>query len=266
MLPRPSSFARRSNPQIPAILIRVRFRVAILVLASAAALAQSPSGQQPAAPEVQPPPAATSPVQAAPPPAPIGVVVIDPAHGGADPGARGAAGILEKDVVLHFALLLRDHLQRQGLRVVLTRQGPDGASLDDRAALANSYRSAIFVSLHVASTGRVETARCYFDSLPAAPQDSAPGALLLWDMAQQPYADASRRLASLVQAQLKQRFPHSPAEPAAVPVRPLRNVAAPAVAVEVSSVSAASREPLDRMAVPLADAIARAVSAFRGGR
>lgn len=196
---------------------------------------------------------------------PVGVVVIDPAHGGADPGARGAAGILEKDVVLHFALLLRDHLQRQGLRAVLTRQGGDGLSLDDRAALANSYRSAIFISLHVASTGPQETARCYFDSLPAAPADAQPGALPRWDLAQQAHVEASRRLAALVQVQLQQKFASSPAEPAAAPVRPLRNVAAPAVAVEVSSVAAPKREMLDRMAVPLADAVTRAVIAFRGG-
>lgn len=195
----------------------------------------------------------------------IAVVVIDPAHGGADPGARGAAGILEKDVVMHFALLLRDHLQRQGVRAVLTRQSSEGASFDDRAAIANSYRSAIFISLHVASTGPLQTARCYFDAMPAASPGSAPSPLLRWDLAQQPYLEDSRRLAALVQAQLKQKFPDSPAEPSAVPVRPLRNVAAPAVALEVSSVSAEGREPLDRMAVPLAEAVALAISAFRGG-
>jgi N-acetylmuramoyl-L-alanine amidase len=242
----------------------VRLRVATFLFAAffALAWAQAPApGQQPAVPEaqapVQPPPV--------PPPSPLAVVVIDPAHGGADPGARGAAGILERDVVLHFALLLRDQLQRHGLRVVLTRQGGDSPSPDDRAALANSYRSAIFISLHVASTGPLETARCYYDSVPAVPPDSQPTPLRRWDLAQQPHVEASRRLAALVQAQIKQKFANSPAEPAAAPVRPLRNVAAPAIAVEVSSVSAPTREPLDRMAVPLAEAVARAVSAFRGG-
>ena len=235
----------------------MKVRLAILLLASVVVAAQAPAPTQPPVPPLQ--------AQPAPPPAPVAVVVIDPAHGGGDPGARGSAGILEKDVVLHYALLLRDHLQRQGLRAVLTRQGNDGPSLDDRAALANSYRSAIFISLHVGSTGPLETARCYFDSVPAAPPDAQPTALPRWDLAQQPHAEASRRLATLVQAQLRQKFANSPAEPAGAPVRPLRNVAAPAIAVEVSSVSAPNRESLDRMAVPLADAVARAVSAFRGG-
>ncbi len=48
-------------------------------------------------------------------------------------------------------------------------------------------------------------------------------------------------------------------------MRPLRNVAAPAIAVEVSSVSVRSRDQLDRMAVPLADAMAKALVAFRTG-
>lgn len=193
------------------------------------------------------------------------MVVIDPAHGGADAGARGAVGILEKDVVLHFALLLRDQLQRQGVRAVLTRYGSENPTSDDRAAAANSYRGALFVSLHAASTGPAETARCYFDALPAAAADAAPSAIPTWDRAQERYVEASRRLASLAQAQLKQKFPNSPAEPEAVPVRPLRNVAAPAIAVEVSSVSVRSRDQLDRMAVPLADAMAKALVAFRTG-
>jgi N-acetylmuramoyl-L-alanine amidase len=190
--------------------------------------------------------------------------VIDPAHGGADTGARGASGVQEKDVVLHFATLLRDLLQRQGLRVVLTRQFADNPSADDRAAAANAYRDAIFISLHAASTGRTGTARCYFDGTP--PRGPLPAAApLAWDRAQEPFALASQRLATLIQAQLHQAFSGSPAEPQAAPVRPLRNVAAPAVAIEVSSVSVRNREPLDAMALPLAEAVARAISAFRGG-
>jgi len=193
------------------------------------------------------------------------MVVIDPAHGGADSGARGAAGILEKDVTLHFALLLRDQLQRQGFRAVLTRYGSESPAYDDRAAAANSYRGAVYISLHAASTGPVETARCYFDALPPATASAAPAIIPIWERAQEPYIETSRRLASFVQIQLKQKFPNSPLEPQAVPVRPLRNVAGPAIAVEVSSVSVRSREQLDRMAVPLADAVVKALAAFRGG-
>ncbi len=223
----------------------------LLAAAFVAAQEPAPTPGQPATPAPQP---AFRPT----------VIVIDPAHGGADAGARGASGVQEKDVVLNYAVLLRDLLQRRGLRVVLTRQAGDNPSADDRAAAANAYRDSIFISLHAASTGRVGTARCYFDA--PTPRGPLPvTAPLAWDRAQEPFSAASQRLANLIQAQLHQAFPGSPAEPQAAPVRPLRNVAAPAIAVEVSSVSVRNREPLDAMALPLAEAVARAVSAFRGG-
>ncbi|MGH9794981.1 MAG: N-acetylmuramoyl-L-alanine amidase [Candidatus Acidiferrales bacterium] len=244
----------------------MQFARSVSVLCIAALTAVSAQAPSPPAEPLPQDPIAAPP--AAPLPTPVSVIVIDPAHGGADAGARGAASILEKDIVLHYALLLRDQLQRQGLRAVLTRQGAEAPAYDERAAIANSYRSALYISLHAGSTGPAGTARCYFDAtatIATALQPVSAGAPIPWDRAQQPYAEISRRLAALIQAQLKQQFPNSPAEPAAIPVRPLRNVAAPAVAVEVSSVSAANREQLDSMAVPLAEAIARALAEFRGG-
>ena len=59
------------------------------------------------------------------------------------------------------------------------------------------------------------------------------------------------------------RFPGSPETPTAAVIRQLRTVAAPAVAIEVSSVSVQDRGPLDRMGPALADGVARAVAAFR---
>ncbi len=49
-------------------------------------------------------------------------VVIDPGHGGNDPGGIGESGVLEKDVNLSIALLLRDNLEQQGIEVVMTRE------------------------------------------------------------------------------------------------------------------------------------------------
>jgi hypothetical protein len=105
------------------------------------------------------------------------------------------------------------------------------------------------------------------------PQDGAPSLtaaatpprplLVRWDSAQQRYLDLSRRLAELIQIQMAQRFRGSVETPTAAPVRQLRTVAAPAVAIEVSSVSLPDRVPLDKMAPVLADGVARAVAAFR---
>jgi N-acetylmuramoyl-L-alanine amidase len=204
----------------------------------------------------------------------LAVVIVDPAHGGADPGARGSAGIVESDVVLSYARLLRISLEAQGLRVLLTRQANDDPSFDDRSKIANAQRGAIFISLHVASTGQPGTVRVYSLARLAPPQNLAAtprGSLLPWDRAQFGFLDQSRRLAELIQIQLAQRFRGSSDTPFEAPVRQLRTVGAPAVAIEVSSVSANGRSLLDQMGPGIADGIARAVTAFRtiyeaGGR
>ena len=193
-------------------------------------------------------------------------MIVDPAHGGADAGARGSAGIVESDEVLSFARLLRISLEAQGLRVVLTRQANEGPSFDDRSKLANGQRNAIFISLHVSSTGQPGTVRVYSLPHPSTVQGTtvAPrGGLVPWDRAQYGFIDQSRRLAELIQIQMAQRFRGSPETPFDAPVRQLRTVSAPAVAIELSSVSVTDRSTLDQMGPGLADGVARAVAAFR---
>jgi N-acetylmuramoyl-L-alanine amidase len=189
--------------------------------------------------------------------------VIDPAHGGTDSGARGAAGALEKDIVLVFARVLRTELQRQGFRVVLTREADADVSLGVRAAIANGPRRGIFISLHVASLGPAGTARAYYFPPPAG--DAEPvgqgNRLVPWERAQEMFSALSRRLAELVQVQLGQKLRGSPEAPAAAAVRQLRIVAAPAIAVEVSSITV-ERKELEQMARAMAEAIARGVAAF----
>ena len=92
---------------------------------------------------------------------------------------------------------------------------------------------------------------------------SARPTLVRWDRAQQGYLDLSRKLAELIQIQMAQRFRGSAEIPTAAAVRQLRTIAAPAVAIEVSSVSLPDRVLLDKMAPVLADGVARAVAAFR---
>ncbi|MBX9587507.1 MAG: N-acetylmuramoyl-L-alanine amidase [Gammaproteobacteria bacterium] len=77
------------------------------------------------------------------------VVVIDPGHGGKDPGARGATGTQEKDVVLAIAKRLQAQINRQpGFRAVLTRNSDYFLSLRNRLALARKYRGDMFIAIH----------------------------------------------------------------------------------------------------------------------
>ena len=243
--------------------------------------------QIPAPPQTQPPP--TPPQQSAPaqnltpPAAPVHtgpVIVINPAHGGTDEGARAENGLVEKNVVLIFARMLRSEFERQGFRVVMTRNDDSNPSYEDRAAMANAYRDAIFISLHVSSTGQLGATRTYsyqFSSPLAtagaatdaagavvAPAPSASsGGLIVWEDAQRPYTETSHRLADGLQAALAQKFAGSPGTSARFAVRDLRSVAAPAIAVEVSSVSASDPNSLLAMGVSLTATIERSVQAMR---
>jgi N-acetylmuramoyl-L-alanine amidase len=250
---------------------------------------QQPPPQQPApnqtAPTPQPPsqqgappapgaPQQTSPEQTPPPPVHLGpVVVIDPGHGGTDTGARGT-NLVEKEVVLQVARILRAELERAGYRVVMTRNDDSNPSYEDRAAAANAYRDPIFITLHVSSTGATGNVRAYFYQFPV-PFQATDASLLSdqpkqgfrtaipWEEVQRPFADQSRRLANLVQIELTRRFSQSPNAPTPAAMRNLRSVAAPAVAVEISSVSVSDPIALTSLAGPLAASVARGIAAFR---
>jgi N-acetylmuramoyl-L-alanine amidase len=75
-------------------------------------------------------------------------VVIDPGHGGKDPGARGWRGLAEKDVVLNVSKLLAARLRGDGVEVFLTRRDDRFLSLEERTAIANAQGADLFLSVH----------------------------------------------------------------------------------------------------------------------
>lgn len=81
------------------------------------------------------------------------LIVIDPGHGGYDPGASGS-GMQEKAIVLQLARALRRELLKQGMfRVALTRDDDHFLVVEERFALARDLSAALFVSLHADSAG-----------------------------------------------------------------------------------------------------------------
>ncbi len=80
----------------------------------------------------------------------VKTIVIDPGHGGRDPGAIGSQGTLEKEIVLDIALRLRDLLMKSGhYRVLLTRDKDVFVSLADRVKFSNLSHADLFISLHI---------------------------------------------------------------------------------------------------------------------
>ncbi len=197
----------------------------IEILAAPAPAAQAPltPGAAPAAGVAIPPPPTLSSLLAKPP----FVVMLDPAHGGNDRGAQLSDTLQEKDVTLAFARKLRSELLAHGIAAMMTRDADVTLDLDQRAVLADAGRIAVYVSIHAVSLGR--GVRVYTSLIQSA--SLRPG-FVSWDAAQAGYVLSSRTVADLVKAELDKHEIPSTELPA--PVRPLNNVAAAAIAVEVA--------------------------------
>jgi N-acetylmuramoyl-L-alanine amidase len=77
------------------------------------------------------------------------VIVLDPGHGGIDNGTKAASGETEKSIVLEFALMLRDKIEKAGkYHVVMTRSDDTFVALADRVSFARAQQAALFISIH----------------------------------------------------------------------------------------------------------------------
>jgi len=85
-------------------------------------------------------------------------IIIDPGHGGKDPGAIGRSGLREKDVVLDIARRVRDELNGNGIDVIMTRDRDEFISLYRRTRIANDNDADFFVSIH-ANANRARSLR-----------------------------------------------------------------------------------------------------------
>lgn len=84
-------------------------------------------------------------------------IVLDPGHGGKDPGAIGVRGVAEKDIVLSIAKRLAKKLkQEMGVEVLLTRKDDTFIPLEDRTAIANAEEADLFISLHTNASPNAE--------------------------------------------------------------------------------------------------------------
>jgi N-acetylmuramoyl-L-alanine amidase len=86
------------------------------------------------------------------PPRRVMRIMLDPGHGGNDPGAVGRRGTQEKDIVLDIARRIRDRLVKKGFEVFLTREGDEYVSLAERAEKAARSQAQIFISIHANSS------------------------------------------------------------------------------------------------------------------
>ncbi|HXH03116.1 MAG TPA: N-acetylmuramoyl-L-alanine amidase, partial [Candidatus Competibacteraceae bacterium] len=104
------------------------------------------------------------------------VIVIDPGHGGKDPGAIGPSGVREKDVVLGIARRLRDLINREpGMRAVMTRDRDTFLPLRERISVARRHKADMFISIHAdaVESGDAAGASVYMLSTKGASSEAA---------------------------------------------------------------------------------------------
>jgi N-acetylmuramoyl-L-alanine amidase len=214
---------------------------------------------------VPPEPAPAAPTEGAPMPAIPRVrslVIIDAAHGGDERGAALSATLAEKDVCLAMARRLRTELQNRGVPVFLLRDGDITMPLDQRAMAVNSTHPAMYIAIHAGTLGR--GLRIYTSML--SPTAAGAGVFVPWEVAQAGYLQQSRSVAGAIVQGLGKEPTDFPVAMMPAPVRPLNNITAPALAIELS--------PKDRNADSVSDtsyqqkvatALAAAIASARPG-
>ena len=175
-------------------------------------------------------------------------VVLDPGHGGADTGARGPDGTLEKDVALRVAQLVSMRL-RNTHRVVLTRSDDYSLSLIKRTEAANYHRADLFLSIHTGGgymhTKSGVTIFSYENRIDepfaATPRPLQPGfsagTQRLWNHLQPSHRAAGRRFAQAIHDRLCGDAVDSKCRIESAPLMVLIGADMPALLVEIGYVT-----------------------------
>ena len=222
------------------------------------------------------------------------VVVIDPGHGGGDPGALGPQGLREKDVALAVAKIMADLLSREkGVDVYLTRSEDSFVPLWERGELATQWKGenpGVFISVHANSVPERRSVRGFetyslnvarteherrvvaIENAPLQVQgqnidpDSDPEfAFLLRDLSNSGHQPWSVELSKIVQEEIGRFHPGPDRGVKQGPLAVLTNALMPSVLVEVGFLSNEDEGPLlgqDQFQDETARAVARAVMNF----
>jgi N-acetylmuramoyl-L-alanine amidase len=229
--------------------------------ASAPATAAPSSGVTEEGPATQPGP-------------PLPVVALDAGHGGDDAGAHSRDGVTEKDLVAQLVARVRQALlSTRKYRIVVTRTGDVNVTFEQRAVAANVAAAVYFLTFHAGDLGGGSPRIAVYTYQPPSPPLALPDGearpiFVPWNQVQQAYLDQSRQLAQALEQRFSQIAGVITDTTTAAPVRTLRSVKAPAVAIEIGSLSP------DNDASPLTDpsfqlhlsaVVAEVLAALQGG-
>ena len=206
------------------------------------------------------------------------VLIIDPGHGGKDPGAVGPSGLTEKNVTLSIAQKIKERLS-ETLEVYLTRDGDYLVDLERRTEFANHHRGDVFVSVHASGAfGQSSRGVMTFHYGPGEGSEPLPRqeggeswetdeGPPLWDDLWIKHGGGNRTLADLVHGFVVDKSGFKDMGIRQAPILVLRGVDMPAILVEIGHLThpgeeAALRKP-ETISL-LAEAISLGIEAYLG--
>lgn len=218
----------------------------------------------------------------------IDKIVIDPGHGGRDPGAVSPNGTTEKEIVLKIAQQLKSILTKKGFTVFMTRDDDSFVRLRDRSRMANNTGAHLFISIHCNGSGvnseatgfetyYLSTAKTGWARAVEAKENSviefeAPEEkesileYILWDLAQNEYLRESSELAELIQDCMAINVPIENRGVKQANFHVMREIYMPSVLVEAAFITSPREE--DKLKTPafrnkVAEGIANGVLEFK---
>lgn len=193
------------------------------------------------------------------------VVVVDPAHGGQDPGVRVTEKVLEKDLTLKLALMIQKELQRSGgLSVVLTRGVDEDAAVTERVKKINDLQARVMISLHI-NAGFFRDAKgfeIYFPGFKAHAPPKDESSAIIGDMTKTKHINESVKLASILQRHLESIFPKEGRGLREAPMPIFEGLSVPAVVMEIGfATNGENRKKLldEKIQQEIARAIAKSI-------
>lgn len=202
----------------------------------------------------------------------VNKIVIDPGHGGKDPGAIGVTGAKEKDIVLNVSLLVGEYIEKylDGVEVFYTRDGDTYPTLKERCDFANKEKADLFISIHANAATNTQaygsetfilgltksennlkvaqkensviTFEDGFEETYQGFNPNSPESYIIFNFMQSAYQEQSTLLASLIQKQYTERVGRHDRQVQQGPFWVLSQTSMPAVLTELGFLSNAEEE------------------------
>lgn len=168
----------------------------------------------------------------------IDTIVIDPGHGGTDPGISAGDELIEKNLTLQIALELRKQLKTQGnFKIYMTRDGDTLVPLQERINRCNQYKNAVLISLHAggSTSARAHGIEIFYSVKPQSPARNRLG--VAGGGSNTAFSPMNQALAESLAASLGDSTGTSTRGVQAVPLRLFRDARLPGVLIELGFLS-----------------------------